>query len=153
MSQAPLRPVPSSGTESTLFQEDGVLVTTERVVAGGRAWPLEEVLRVEALHCAPRVLPLLVLLGASMMLGFPALLSAMTARSELGPGGHEAALGCTAVVAFGSIAGLLMAQDQYWLVLWTRGRARRVFRSRDPQHISRLVHGVAEALQAARPRS
>lgn len=139
--------------ENTLFQADGVLVTTERLVAGGRAWPLGEVLRVEAIHQTPRVVPLLILLGASMVLGLPAIMTAMVARDALGQGLYEAALGCMAVVAFGSIAGLLLAQDQYWLVLWTRGSARRVLLSRDPEHISRLAQGVTEALRAARPRS
>ncbi|MDC0708195.1 DUF6232 family protein [Stigmatella sp. ncwal1] len=145
-------PMPPSG-ENTLFQADGVLVTTQRLVAGGRAWPLGEVLRVEAIHRAPRVIPLLVLLGVSMVLGLPAIMTAMVASDAPGQGVYGAALGCLGVVAFGSIAGLLLAQDQYWLVLRTRRSELRVFQSQDHQHISRLAQGVTEALQAARLRS
>jgi hypothetical protein len=150
MSEAHMIPAVPQG-ENTLFQADGVLVTTERLVAGGRAWPLGEVLRVEAIHQSPRVMPLLILLGLSTVLGLPAI-TALVARDALGPGVYEAALGCLTVVAFGSIAGLLLAQDQYWLVLWTRGRARRVLLSRDPEYISQLAQEVTEALRAARPR-
>ncbi|ADO72636.1 DUF6232 family protein [Stigmatella aurantiaca] len=153
MSESLARPVALPSAENTLFQADGVLVTTERLVAGGRAWPLGEVLRVEAIHRAPRVIPLLVLLGASMMLGLPAVMTVMASSEALGPEVYAAALGCLGVVAFGSIAGLLVAQDDYWLVLRTRRSELRVFHSRDRQHISRLAQGVSEAIQAARLRS
>ncbi|HVG64309.1 MAG TPA: DUF6232 family protein [Hyalangium sp.] len=138
--------------ETTLFDDQGVLVTSERVVAAGRTWLLGEVEGVESLRRSPRVLPWLVTLVVGVIVGLPALLSVMAASGEEGRGVYGMALGLAGVAIFGSIAALLVVGDTYWLVLRMRQRERRVLRSRDSQLISNLVTLVAEAAEAARQR-
>lgn len=138
--------------ETTLFQAEGVLVTSQRLVTDGRTWLLGDVERVEAVHRAPRVLPLLIILSLGVVVGLPVLHAAMAAPGAQGKGVYGAALGMAGLAIFGSIAGLLLAEDTYWLVLWTRQQERRVFRSRDHRLISRLAVLVTEAVVAARQR-
>jgi hypothetical protein len=138
--------------ETTLFDGPGVLVTSERVVIAGRAWPLGEVEGVEFMRRSPRVLPWLVILAVGVIMGLPALLSAMATPGAQGRGIYDAALALAGLSIFASIAALLMMGDTYWLVLRTRQREGRVLRSRDPQLISNLVTVVAKAAEAARRR-
>jgi hypothetical protein len=138
--------------EITLFDDQGVLVTNERVVAAGRTWPLGEVEEVDSIHHSPRFLPWLVILSAGVVVGLPALLSAMATHGAQGRGFYDVALVLAALAIFGSIAALLLMGDTYWLVLRTRQRERRVLRTRDPQLISRLVTVVTKAVEGARQR-
>jgi hypothetical protein len=138
--------------EMTLFDDQGVLVTSERVIAAGRTWPLGEVEGVESFRRSPRVLPWLVTLVVGVVVGLPALLSVMAASGDEGRGIYGAALALAGVAIFGSIAALLVVGDTYWLVLRTRQREGRVLHSRDPVLISNLVSVVAKAVEAARER-
>lgn len=138
--------------EMTLFDDQGVLVTSERVVAAGHTWTLGEVEGVESLRRSPRVLPWLVTLVVGVVVGLPALLSVMAASGDEGRGVYGAALALAGMAIFGSIAALLVVGDTYWLVLRTRQSQRRVLRSRDSQLISNLVSLVAQAAEAARQR-
>jgi hypothetical protein len=138
--------------EMTLFDDQGVLVTSERVVAAGRTWPLGEVEGVKSFRRSPRVLPWLVTLVVGVVVGLPALLSVMAASGDEGRGIYGAALALAGLAIFGSIAALLVVGDTYWLVLRTRQSEGRVLRSRDAQLISTLVTVVAKAAEAARQR-
>lgn len=138
--------------ETTLFDGQGVLVTSERVVAAGRSWPLGEVEGVGSFRRSPRVLPWLVALVVGVVVGLPTLLSVMAASGDEGRGVYGVALALAGVAIFGSIAALLVVGDTYWLVLRTRQSERRVLRSRDSQLISNLVTLVAKAAEAARQR-
>lgn len=140
------------GRETTLFDGQGVLVTSERVVAAGRTWPLGEVEGVGSFRRSPRIVPWLVTLVVGVVVGLPALLSVMAASGDEGRGLYGAALALAGVTIFGSIAALLVVGDTYWLVLRTRQSERRVLRSRDSQLISNLVALVANAAEAARQR-
>jgi hypothetical protein len=152
LSHEELRGSESGERETTLFDGQGVLVTSRRVVAAGRTWPLGDVEGVDSIRRGPRVLPWLVTLMVGVLVGLPALLSAMANPDAQGRGLYEAALALASVAIFGSIAALLMLGDTYWLVVRTRQREGRVLRSRNPQLISRLVAVVAQAAEAARQR-
>ena len=143
---------PASPRETTLFDGQGVLVTSERVVAEGRTWPLGEVEAVDSLRRSPRVLPWLVTLGVGVVVGLPALFSLMATPGAQGRGLYDVALALAGLAIFGSIAALLGMGDTYWLVVRTRRSEGRVFRSRDSQLISKLVTVVAQAAEAARQR-
>jgi hypothetical protein len=147
------QPPGADGRETTLFQAGGVLVTSQKLVMDGRTWLLGEVEAVNTLHRAPRVLPLLVTLAMGVLLGLPMLHSSMAAPSSLGKGLHGVALAAVALAIFGSIAGLLLLEDTYWLVLRTQQRERRVFRSRDHQLVASLATAVAAAVAARQRRS
>lgn len=152
LSPGELRSLGPGEPETTLFDGHGVLVTSRRVVAHGRTWPLGDVEGVDSIRCGPRVLPWLVVLMVSGAVGLPALFSAMAAPDAQGRGLYEAAVALAGVAIFSSIAALLMIGDTYWLVLRTRRREGRVVRSRNPQLISSLVAVVAKAAEAARQR-
>lgn len=154
LTSAPQTPTPEHPKETMLLQAKGVLVTTHRLVMGGQSWLLGEVERVETIRRGPRVLPLLCTLGLGVLLGLPALHAAMAAPGAESRGGlYGAALAVAGLSIFGSIAGLLMMEDKYWLVVWTRQHARQVFRSQDHQLVSRLAVLVSEAVEAARDRA
>jgi Family of unknown function (DUF6232) len=138
--------------ETTLFDAQGVLVTSERLVAAGRTWPLGEVEGVDSVRRGPRMLPWVVTLLVGVMVGLPALFSAMAAPGTRGQELYGLAVAAAGAAIFGSIAALLMMGDTYWLVLRTRQSEGRVLRSRDPQLISSLVAVVAQAAAAARQR-
>jgi hypothetical protein len=147
----PLTELAPGGREVTLFHSAGILVTSERLVAHGRTWLLGEIERVEAIHRAPRVLPLLVTLGGGVVLGLPGLLAAMAGAGEQGRGLYGVGLAVTGLAIFGAIAALVLVEDTYWLVLRTRQRERRVFRSRDRRLVSSLAAVVTEAAARQRP--
>lgn len=136
--------------ERTLFQAAGVLVTNRKLVTGGRTWLIGEVEGVDTLHRAPRVLPLLVILVLGALLGLPMLHSELVSSSWLGKELYGMALAVVAMAIFGSIAGILLAEDSYWVVLRTRRRERRVFHSRDHQLVTNLAAAIATALETAR---
>ncbi|WP_224249578.1 DUF6232 family protein [Hyalangium gracile] len=138
--------------ETTLFEDQGVLVTSERVVAEGRTWPLREVEGVDSIRRGPRMFPWLMTLMGGLVVGLPMLLSAMASPSARGGELYELALALAGAAIFGSIAALLLMGDTYWLVLRMRQSEGRVLRSRDPQRISHLVAVVARAV-AARQRT
>jgi hypothetical protein len=140
------------GRETTLFDGQGVLVTSERVVVSGRTWLLGEVEGVDSIRRGPRVLPWLLTLVVGVVVGLPALLSLMATPGEQGRVLYHAALALAGLAIFGSIAALLVMGDTYWLVLRTRRSEGRVLRSRDSQLISELVTVVAKAAEAARQR-
>lgn len=143
---------PAHEEETTLFDDQGVLITSERVVATGRTWPLGEVEGVDSIRRSPRVLPWLVTLIAGVVVGLPTLLAAMADSGAQEKGLYAAALALAGVAIFGSIAALLLMGDTYWLVLRTRQSEGRVLRSRDARLISNLVNVVAKAAAAARQR-
>jgi hypothetical protein len=143
---------PPHPAESTIFQAQGVLVTSQRLVVAGRTWHLGEVERVEAIRRSPRVLPLLLVLGVGVVLGLPALLAAMAAPGPQGRGSYVAALVLAALIIFGSIGVLLSMGDTSWLVLQTRHSERWVFRSRDHEFVSSLAAVVAATAMVARQR-
>ncbi|HYH98392.1 DUF6232 family protein [Hyalangium sp.] len=156
LSTSPLSPREVRGTEpgeseTTIFDDQGVLVTSERVVIAGRTWLLGDVEGVDSIHRSPRVLPWLVTLTVGVVVGLPMLLSAMATPAARDGELYEAALVLASAAIFGSIAALLLMGDTYWLVLRTRQSEGRVLRSRDPQLISNLVAVVAKAA-AARQR-
>jgi hypothetical protein len=156
-STSPLSPTEVRGaepgeSETTLFDDQGVLVTSERVVIAGRTWPLGEVEGVDSIRRSPRVLPWLVTLAVGVVVGLPALVSAMATPTARGRGLYEAALVLASAAIFGSIAALLLMGDTYWLVLRIRQSEGRVLRSRDPQLISNLVAVVAKAAAARQRR-
>lgn len=132
----------ADGEERTLFQAGGVLLTNQRLVMDGRTWWLRDVEGVLTRHRPPRVVPLLVMLALGVV-GLPVLHS-------MGQGFHEASVAVGAVAIFGSITGLLLAEDTYWLVLRTHKRERRVFRSGDHQLVTRLEAAIAAAVKAER---
>ncbi len=134
--------------EETLFTGDGVLVTSERVVAHGRTWRLGEVVQVEAAHEAPRIGPCLAVLGLGAPVGLPTLLWAMAAAEPGGRGHYGVGLVAVGVALFGAIMRLVLAEDRYWLVLRTGRRERRVFQSRDHELITQLAGVVLEATRA-----
>lgn len=144
---------PQHPAEITIFQAPGMLVTSQRLAVAGRTWPLGDVERVEAIRRSPRVMPLLMLLGLGVVLGLPALLAAMAASGSQGRGFYEVALVMAVLAIFGSIGSLLSAGDTSCLVLRTRHRERRVFRSRDHEFVSSLAAVVAGAVTAARQGS
>jgi hypothetical protein len=138
--------------ETTLFDGQGVLVTSERVVASGRTWRLGELEGVDSIRRGPRVLPWLVTLVLSSVMALPAF-SALQSHSEA-PGSlsYDVVLALVGAAIFTSITALVVVGDTYWLVLRTRQREGHVLRSRDPQLISTLVAVVAQAAEAARQR-
>jgi hypothetical protein len=138
--------------ETTLFDDQGVLVTSERVVVSGRTWPLGDVEGVDSIRRGPCVLPWLLTLSVGVAVGLPALLSVMATPGAQGRGLYDAALALAGLAIFGSIAALLVMGDTYWLVLRTRRSEGRILRSRDSQLISKLVTVVAKAAEAARQR-
>ncbi|MFP2927572.1 DUF6232 family protein [Pyxidicoccus sp. 3LG] len=145
------RAVPSSPGEATLFQEGGVLVTTERVVARGRTQSLADVQRVEAVRRSPRMKPVLVTLALGVTVGLPAF-SALSV-SGTGPKGlYEGALVLASLVIFGAIARLVLAEDSYQVVLHTRDGAWRMLSGREPRHITHVAELLHEAAATARRR-
>ena len=132
----------ADGKERTLFQAGSMLVTSQRLVMEGRTWWLRDVEGVLTRRRPPRVVPLLIILGLGV-LGLPVL-------HVLGHASHEVSLAAVGVAIFGSIAGLLLAEDTYWLVLRTRKRERRVFRSGDQQLVTRLEAAITAAMEAER---
>jgi hypothetical protein len=152
MTESAARRTGSAEGERTLFSSQGVLVTSERLVAAGRTWRLGDVERVDAIRRAPRVLPLLVTLVLGAVLGLPVLLAAMAAPGSEGKGHYGVALAVVGTLIFGSIARLLVMGDTSWLVLRTRQSERRVFRSQNHQLVSSLAAVVAGAAAEARQR-
>jgi hypothetical protein len=140
----------SGGQELTLFHAEGVLVTSRKLVTGRRTWLISEVEGVNTLYRTPRVLPLLATLVLGALVGLPLLVSGRVSSSWLTGELHGVAMAVAAVAIFGSIAGLLMAEDSYWVVLRTRQRERRVFRSTDYQLVNRLVAAIESAVEVAR---
>ncbi|WP_224360558.1 DUF6232 family protein [Hyalangium versicolor] len=140
-------------SETTLFNAQGLLVTSQRVVAQGRTWPLGDVEAVDSIRRGPWVVPWLVTLMLGGGVGLPVLLSAMAAQDTRERGIYGVALVVSATAIYSSIAALVLMGDTYWLVLRTRKREGRVLRSRDPQLISSLVAVVAQAAAAARQRN
>ncbi len=138
---------PPAPSEAPLFQEAGVLVTTERVVARGRTLLLADVQRVESVRRTPRMLPVLATLGLSMSVGLPAL-SALSVSATTSRGFYEAALIAVVLVIFGCIARLVLAEESYRLVLHTRAGAWRVHTCKDAQGSIRLAGLIQEAVAA-----
>ncbi len=147
----PERPavVPPAPSETPLFQDGGVLVTTERVVARGKTFLLADVQRVEAVRRAPRMVPVLATLGLCMSVGLPAL-SALSVSSATAKGVYEAALIAVVMVIFGCIARLILAVDSYRLVLHTRAGACRVLTSKDAQATVQLAGLIQDAITSRR---
>lgn len=138
----------SSPGEVPLFQDGGVLVTSERVVADGRDEALADVVRVESVRRSPRLKPVLVTLALSgaVILPAQAALLAGTAYSEAG-------LVLAGLVIFGCIARLVLAEETYQLVLHTRHGAWRVLSARESEPTTRLAGVIHEAAaNAARLR-
>lgn len=142
----------SPAQETTLFHEQGVLVTSERVVASGRTWRLGEVEGVDSIRRGPLILPWLVILVLGTVVGLPALSALLASPQAPGRLSYDVVLALAGTAIFASIAALLVVGDSYWLVLRTRQREGHVLRSRDPQLISNLVTVVAQAAAAARQR-
>lgn len=145
-------PSPLGEGETTLFDGQGVLVTSERVVASGRSWRLGELEGVDAIRRGPRVLPWLATLVLGAVVGLPALSALQSHPETSGSLSYDVVLALAGTAIFASIAALLVMSDTYWLVLRTRQREGHVLRSRDPQLISTLVAVVAQAAEAARQR-
>ncbi|KFE69383.1 DUF6232 family protein [Hyalangium minutum] len=144
---------PQLGQEETLlFNEQGVLVTSERVVASGRTWRVGELVGVGSIRRSPRVLPWLVILVLGAIVGLPVLSSLLVSPHAPGSLSYDVVLALAGTAIFASIAALVVVGDSYWLVLRTRQREGHVLRSRDPQLISKLVTVVGEAAEAARQR-
>lgn len=137
--------------EAPLFQAQGVLVTSECVVARGRSQPLADVLRVESIRHSPSLRPVLATLALAMSVGLP-LLSALSVAATARRGFYEASLVVLALVLFGSIARLLLAEDSYQVVLHTREGAWRVLTSQEARMSSRLTALLEEAVASARWR-
>lgn len=148
----PDRPVvaPPAPSEVSLFQDAGLRVTTERIVARGRTLPLADVQRVETVRRTPRMIPVLATLGLCMSVGLPAL-SALSVSSTTGQGVYEAALIAVVMVIFGCIARLVLAEESYRLVLHTRTGSWRVRASKDPKSLM-LLAGIIQDAVAARGR-
>ncbi|MFP2907637.1 DUF6232 family protein [Pyxidicoccus sp. 3LFB2] len=137
--------------DAPLFQEHGVLVTSERVVARGRSLSLSDVLSVESVRHSPRLKPVLVALALAVSVGLPAL-SALSVAATERRGVYEAALVVLALVVFGSIARLVLAEDSYQVVLRTRAGAWRVLSSSEPRTSARLVDLLQGAVATATQR-
>ncbi|QDE98094.1 MULTISPECIES: DUF6232 family protein [Myxococcus] len=148
----PDRPLvaPPAPSEVPLFQDAGLRVTTERVVARGRTLLLADVQRVETVRRTPRMVPVLATLGLCMSVGLPAL-SALSVSSSTAKGGYEAALIAVVMVIFGCIARLVLAEESYRLVLHTRAGSWRVRASKDPKSLM-LLAGLIQDAVAARGR-
>jgi hypothetical protein len=125
-------------------------VTDSRVDARGRSWPLREILRVSVARQPPRLVPLLASLAVGVVLGLPLLHVALAGAVTPRTGYYEAALGVVSLIIFGSIGGLVFAEETYWLVLRTEQGEHRVFSSREHQRVIRLASVVAEALARQR---
>lgn len=138
--------------ETLLFNDQGVLVTSERVVASGRTWRVGELVGVGSIRRSPRILPWLVILVLGAIVGLPVLSSLLVSPHAPGSLSYDVVLALAGTAIFASIAALVVVGDSYWLVLRTRQREGHVLRSRDPQLISKLVTVVAEAAEAARQR-
>lgn len=149
----PRRPVAVAlpPAEASLFQEHGVLVTAERVVARGRSQPLADVLGVESVRHSPRMGPVLATLALAVSVGLP-MLSALSVAATAGRGFYEAALVVLALAVFGSIARLVLAEDSYQVVLRTRDGAWRVLSSAESRTTTRLVERLQDAVAAAARR-
>lgn len=153
MSHSEQVPGPQLGQEETLlFNDQGVLVTSERVVASGRTWRVGELVGVDSIRRSPRVLPWLVILVLGAIVGLPVVSSLLASPHAPGSLSYDVVLALAGTAIFASIAALVVVGDSYWLVLRTRQREGHVLRSRDPQLISKLVTVVAEAAEAARQR-
>lgn len=147
----PQRPVAVAlpPVEAPLFQAQGVLLTSECVVARGKTLPLADVQRVESIRRSPSLRPVLATLALSMSVGLP-LLSALSVAASGRRGLYEAALVALSLVFFGSIARLLLAEDSYQVVLHTRDGAWRVHASSEARTGSRLATLIEQAVAAAR---
>lgn len=141
---------PPAPSEVSLFQDAGLRVTTERIVARGRTLPLADVQRVETVRRTPRMIPVLATLGLCMSVGLPAL-SALSVSSTTGQGVYEAALIAVVMIIFGCIARLVLAEESYRLVLHTRTGSWRVRASKDPKSLM-LLAGIIQDAVAARGR-
>ncbi|GMU06168.1 DUF6232 family protein [Corallococcus caeni] len=137
----------SDAGEPSLFQAGQVRVTRDRLVVGGQAWALRDVLQVETARRTPKVWPYLLAVGLGAVLGLP-LLSWLSVSVTAFRGAYEAGLVFTALGFFASMAALLVVEDTHYLVLGLPGGARRVFGSHDAQLIARL----AGTVRAACPR-
>ncbi|QSQ25436.1 hypothetical protein JY651_11120 [Pyxidicoccus parkwayensis] len=147
----PQRPVAVAlpPVEVPLFQAHGVLVTSECVVARGKTLPLADVQRVESVRRSPSLRPVLATLALSMSVGLP-MLSALSVAVSARKGVFEAGLVLLAVVFFGSMARLLLAEDSYQVVLHTREGAWRVLSSSEVRTSTRLVALLEKAVDSAR---
>lgn len=138
--------------EAPLFQDRGVLVTSERLVTRGRSLPLADIQRVESVRRSPRMLPVLLTLAVAMSVGLPAL-SALTVAGTAAGGFREAALVAVALVSFGCIARLVLAEDSYQVVVHTAAGPWRVLSHREPETSTKLVTLLHEVSTLARNRS
>ena len=147
------RPVVVSppSAEAPLFEEGGVRVTSERLVARGRSLPLADIQRVESVRRSPRMLPVLVTLAVAMSVGLPAL-SALPMVGTAAGGIREAALVAVALVIFGCIARLVLAEDSYQVVVHTAAGPWRVLSHREPGAGAKLVTLLHEVSTLARNR-
>lgn len=139
---------PETSGEVPLFQEGGVLVTSERVVVDGRSQALAEVLRVESVRRSPRMKPWLLTLALSAAVALPAHQALLAAGTALA----EGLLVAAGLAIFGSIARIVLAEDAYQVVLHTRRGAWRVLSSREPAPATRLAGVLQEATDTARRR-
>jgi hypothetical protein len=149
----PERPVVVSlpAPEAPLFQGHGVLVTSERVVAGGRGIPLSDVVRVESVRRSPRLAPVLATLAVAVSVGLPTL-SALSVSPAVARGRYEAALVLLAGVIFASIARLVLAEDSYLVRVHTGEGAFPVLASRESRDSTKLAGLLDEAAARARGR-
>jgi hypothetical protein len=137
--------------EAPLFQEQGVLVTSERVVTRGRSRPLADVLGVESVRHSPRLTPLVALLALAVSVGLP-VLSAVSVAPTAARGYYEAALVALALTVFGTVARLVLAEDSYRVVLRTSEGPWCVFSSSESGTSTRLAELVQDAVRTARKR-
>ena len=146
----PQRPVAVAPppAEMPLFQAHGVLVTSDCVVARGHTQPLADVLGVESIRRSPSLRPVLATLALSMSVGLP-LLSALSVAASAQRGLYEAGMALLALVFFGSIARLLLAEDSYQVVVHTRAGAWRVLSSQESWTSTRLTTLLQEAVASA----
>lgn len=147
LSRRPVVALPPA--EAPLFQEHGILVTSERVVAKGRSQPLADVLGVESVRHSPRLGPVVATLALAVSVGLPAL-SALSVAATAPRGVYEAALGVLAMVVFGSIARIVLAEDAYQVVLRTQEGAWRVLSCAESRTSARLAELLRAAVATAR---
>jgi len=129
-------------TERTYYDQDGVLVTTSRFVAGGQTYPLGQIASVSLAKipkktgCATTIM---VVCGGAAMI---ALISGVA-------GVEWGTIAAGIVFLFFAIAGWLLLQqahDQYAVQVTTSSGEQRLVVSKDPTIPSAVIDALGEAL-------
>ncbi len=133
-------PVKPSISETTIYSDSDVTVTTSRIQCGGMTYELRNITAVKMGEAHPNAIPTLLAIAIGMCLLVTAL-----ARLEFNPAAVSLFIAGIALVAFAARHVHQLTPD-YCLLISSLSGEIKAFTSKDRKQVEQIVAGVNEAL-------